>query len=175
MAAGTEVGKYRFLVLLLPLYTRLNREKVLDNELRGMIRGYICADPGIHFNELLHRLKLGNGAAVHHLQALEREGIIRSIRDGSLKRFYPGEMRTVDMPLRLSGMQKLILQTVQRQEGLSQVRIAALLDASYLTVHRHIARMVGMGVLRLERHGMGTRCYLANGSAEGTGRGNGNA
>ena len=79
------------------------------------------------------------------------------------------------MPLRLSGMQKLILQTVQRQEGLSQVRIAALLDASYLTVHRHIARMVGMGVLRLERHGMGTRCYLANGSAEGTGRGNGNA
>jgi predicted transcriptional regulator len=161
LAAGTEVGKYRFLVLLLPLYTRLNREKVLDNELRGMIRGFIAADPGIHLNELLHRLRIGNGAAVHHLLALEREGIIRSRRDGPLKRFYPGEMRTVDMPLRLSGLQKLILETVQRQEGLSQVRIASLIDASYLTVHRHINKMAEMGVLRLERSGMGTRCYLA--------------
>jgi len=167
LAAGTEVGKYRLLaVFFLPLYTRLHGDKVLDNELRGMIRGYILADPGIHFNELLHRLKLGNGAAVHHLLTLEREGIIRSQRDGALKRFYPGEMRLVDLPLRLSGLQKLILQTVQRQEGLSQVRIASLLDASYLTVHRHISKMVKLGVLRLERQGMGTRCYIANGSRE---------
>ena len=163
MAAGTEVGRYRLLVLFLPLYTRLNRDEVLDNELRGMIRGYIYADPGIHFNELLHRLKLGNGAAVHHLQTLEREGIIRSRRDGSLKRFYPGEMKLVDLPLRLSGLQKLILQTVQRQEGLSQSKVAGLVDVPYLTVHRHIRKMERMGLLRLERNGITVRCYLANG------------
>ncbi len=70
----------------------------------------------------------------------------------------------MDLPLRLSGLQKLILQTVSGQEGVSQVRIASLLDASYLTVHRHISKMVAMGVLRLGRHGMGTRCYIAAGS-----------
>lgn len=165
-ASATEVGKYRLLlVLFLPLYTRLHREEVLDNETRGLIRGFICADPGIHYNELLHRLKLGNGAAVHHLATLEREGVIKSRRDGGLKRFYPGEMRLLGLPPRLNGLQQLILQTVQRQEGLSQMRIASLLEVPYLTVHRHISKMASLGVIRLERRGISVRCYLANGES----------
>ena len=68
MAAGTEVGKYRLSVLfLLPLYTRLHKEEVLDNETRGMIRGAISTDPGIHFSEIMRRLKLSNGNALYHL------------------------------------------------------------------------------------------------------------
>jgi len=166
LAAGTEVGKYRLTVLLLPLYTRLNREKMLDNETRGMIRGFIYADPGIHYNELLRRLKLGNGTAAHHLMLLEREGFIRSRTDGNLKRFYPADMKIIDAPPRLNDVQRIILKKLQESEGLSQRELARILDLPHTTIHRQVQRMAGLGVLRLERSGLAVKCYLTENGNE---------
>lgn len=158
--AGTEVIRYRFILFFLPLFNRLHKEQVLDNELRGIIRGYIGADPGIHYNELVRLINVAKGTVAYHLTTLEREGVIKSRRDGVLKRFYPGEMKLLEIPVRLSGVQLLILRTVQRQEGLSQSKVAAALDLPYLTVHRQINKMVGLGVLRLDKWGISTRCFV---------------
>jgi DNA-binding MarR family transcriptional regulator len=166
MYAGTEPGKYRLLMLAIPLYTRLNRDNVLDNETRGMIRGCIISEPGIHFKELRRRLDLSNGTAVHHLATLEREGVIKSRTDGVYKRFYPAGMKLGDLPAKLPHLQAVILEVVRRKEGLSQREVADALEASYYTVHRHINRMAESGILRLERRGMTVRCYLADGRAE---------
>jgi predicted transcriptional regulator len=161
LAAGTEVGKYRLLpVLFLPLYTRLHRDDLLDNETRGMIRGCIISDPGIHYNEIQRRCGLGNGKAAYHLQALEREGIIRSRSDGRLRRFYPAEMRLVDAPVRLDRLQRLIFDFLRERDGLSQREIAGALGISTPTVSRNLKRMAGMGVVRLERRGITVRCFL---------------
>jgi DNA-binding transcriptional ArsR family regulator len=160
MLAGAEAVKYRFMLFFLPLFTRLHKEQILDNELRGMIRGFIKADPGIHYNELVRQIKAANGTVAYHLMTLEREGIIKSRRDGVLRRFYPGEMRLLEIPVRLSGVQLLILKTVQRQEGLNQRKVAEALDIPYLTVHRHINKMVRLKVLRLEKAGISTRCFV---------------
>jgi predicted GH43/DUF377 family glycosyl hydrolase/DNA-binding MarR family transcriptional regulator len=160
LALGGEAYKYRLMLLFLPLFTRLHREELLDHELRGMLRGVILADPGIHYNELVRQIKAGNGTVAYHLSTLEREGIIKSRRDGVLKRFYPGEMRLVTLPVRLNGVQLLILRSIQKQEGLSQRNVAAGLDIPYLTVHRHINKMVKMGVLRLDKKGITTKCYV---------------
>jgi DNA-binding MarR family transcriptional regulator len=160
LAAGAEAAKYRLLLLFLPLFTRLHKEEILDNELRGMIRGVIKADPGIHYNELVRQIKAANGTVAYHLMTLEREGIIKSRRDGVLRRFYPGEMRLLEIPVRLTGVQLLILKTIQRQEGLNQRKVAEALDIPYLTVHRHINKMVSLKVLRLEKAGISTRCFV---------------
>jgi predicted transcriptional regulator len=161
--ARTEVGKYRFWILFFMLYTRIGRNEVLDNELRGMIRGHIQADPGIHYNELLRRITAGNGTVAHHLMILEREGIIKSRRDGGLRRFYPGEMKLTEVHVRLTGVQRLILDQVRRKEGLSQRTIAAALDIPYLTVNRQVRKMVSLGVLRLEWRGISSRCHIGDG------------
>ena len=164
MAAGTEVGKYRLLpVFFLPLYTRLHKEEVLDNETRGMIRGCVYADPGIHYHEILRRLKLSNGSAAYHLMTLEREGFIRSRNDGRLKRFYPVEMKLEDAPVRLSRLEGFIFNAIREQEGLSQSEIARVLELSNSIVHRQVKKMAESGVLRLERHGLAVRCYIADG------------
>jgi predicted transcriptional regulator len=154
-------------VFLLPLYTRLHRDEVLDNETRGMIRGCILADPGIHYNEILRRLKLSNGCAAHHLMTLEREGFIRSRSDGRLKRFYPAEMRPLEAPARLSRMEQFIFEAVREQEGMSQSELARMLELSRLTVHRQVTRMASSGVLKLERHGLSVRCFIADGWQRG--------
>jgi predicted transcriptional regulator len=169
LAAGTEVGKYRLSVLLLlPLYTRLHKEAVLDNETRGMIRGCIYSDPGVHYNEILRRLRLRNGVAAHHLLTLEREGFIRSQNDGRLKRFYPADMKLSEAPPRLDRFQRTIYDALREHDGMSQREIARTLDVSFSSVNRHINRMASMGVLRLERQGMSVRCYLIDGWASGT-------
>jgi len=169
LAAGTEVGKYRLSVLfLLPLYTRLHKEAVLDNETRGMIRGCIYSDPGVHYNEILRRLRLRNGVAAHHLLTLEREGFIRSRNDGRLKRFYPADMKLSEAPPRLDRFQRTIYDALREHDGMSQREIARALDVSFSSVNRHINRMASMGVLRLERQGMSVRCYLIDGWASET-------
>jgi DNA-binding MarR family transcriptional regulator len=164
--AGTEPGRYRLLGLLLPLYTRLNRDNVLDNETRGMIRGCILSEPGIHFKELRRRLDLSNGTAAHHLHTLEREGVIKSQSDGVYKRFYPAGTKLCDLPARLPRMQSVILDVVRRKEGLSQREVADALEVSYYAVHRHVNRMAAAGLLRLERRGMTVRCYLPDGTGK---------
>ncbi len=176
MAAGTEVGKYRLLLaVFLPLYTRLNRDEVLDNETRGMIRGCIYADPGIHYNDIVRRLKLKNGTAAYHLMTLEREGFIRSRSDGRLKRFYPAEMKPSDAPQRLTRLESIIYEAVREKEGMSQHELARALDVPYPTVSRYVNKMAAAGVLRLERQGISVRCFVGNGGAENPHRDTGQA
>ena len=163
MAAGTEVGKYRLLlVFFLPLYTRLHKEEVLDNETRGMIRGAIASDPGIHYSEILRRLDMSNGNAAHHLQTLEREDIIWSRNDGRLKRFYPAGMKLSDAPLNLNRLQTDIFELLQERDGQSKSQLARSLEASFPTIHRHVSRLAAMGVVRLERKGLSIRCFIAD-------------
>jgi len=91
---------------------------------------------------------------------LEREGYIKSVTDGRLKRFYPAEMRLVDVPPRLEAVQKVILDTLQHNDGLSQRDIARALDISYSAVNRHVKKLAAAGLLRLERKGTTVRCYI---------------
>lgn len=161
-ALAAEPGKYKLLALLLiPLYSRINRDAALDHETRGMIRGVIIADPGIHYSEIIRRLDLRNGTAAYHLQTLEREGIIKSRSDGRFRRFYPAEMKFIGSHLRPTKLQKIILETVQEKEGMSQIEIAKTLDISYAIVHREIKRMSLIGMIRLQRHGISMMCFLA--------------
>lgn len=164
IVTGAETGKYQLMLLFMPLYTRLHKEEMLDNETRGMIRGCIISEPGIHYNEIQRRLNLGNGKAAHHLMLLEREGIIRSHVDGRLKRFYPGEMRLDEVPPSLTDLQKVIFRALQKKDGMSQRDLAKALDISFPTVHRHVNRMARMGVLRLERRGLTVRSYIVEGT-----------
>jgi len=173
IAANTEVGKYKLIGLFIPLYTRLHKDHVLDNETRGMIRGAISTDPGIHFSEIMRRLKLSNGNALYHLITLEREGFIKASSDGRLKRFYPADMELDEVPPYLDRMQRTIFETLREQNGMSQREIARLLNISFSSVNRHINKMAAMGVLRLERQGMSVRCYIADGKGPGGGQNQG--
>ncbi|NIP35568.1 MAG: helix-turn-helix domain-containing protein, partial [Thermoplasmata archaeon] len=60
----------------------------LDNRTRLAIHGLVVENPGMHYNEIIREFDLTNGVAAYHLDVLEREGFIRSVRDGTLRRFY---------------------------------------------------------------------------------------
>jgi len=75
--------------------------------------------------------------------------------------------RPSDLPPTLDKVRRIIVETVRENEGVGEREVARMLNLPSSTVNRQITRLAEMGVLRLERHGMTIRCYLANGNVSG--------
>jgi len=148
LAAGiavtaTETGKFGFLALFAPLFTRLNRDDALDNRVRHQILGYLTENPGQHYNALKKALSITNGGMVYHLLVLEREGFIRSQRDGILKRFYPSSIRATEKPQRTPDELVLeIIGTIEKRPGITQKELVERLVVSDEVVGYHLRKLV---------------------------------
>ncbi|MEE9150730.1 MAG: winged helix-turn-helix transcriptional regulator, partial [Thermoplasmata archaeon] len=161
---GTEVGKYALFAAGMSLYTRLKREDILDQETRGMIRGYIMANPGEHYNAIKRALGLTNGTLAYHLKTLEKEDLIASARDGRYKRFYPPGMKVPDGVVILNKGQELIMGQIIDNPGISQKELSDIVGLSTSTINYHISVMANAGFIRVERKGKQTMCYPENGA-----------
>jgi predicted transcriptional regulator len=157
----TEIGYYGLLSLFLPLYVRIKKKDVLNHFARGQIYGYIQANPGAHYNAILQDLKMQNGVTAYHLQVLEREGYIKSFRDGMYKRFYPKEMKIEEKKLHLSHIQKSILHELHRHRGISQKNLAKLLDESKQVINYHVKILENVGLIKCERGSRSTALFPA--------------
>lgn len=156
---ATEIGYYALLSLFLPLYVRLKKKDVLSHFTRGQIFGYIQANPGTHYNDIIQHLGLHNGVGAYHLQVLEREGFIKSLRDGIYKRFYPMGVKVPEKRLHLSRIQRDILTEIQKHPGVTQKHISKLLEESKQVVNYHVKVLESAGLIRLERVGRETACF----------------
>lgn len=157
--AATERGKTALLFLFIPLYTRLQREHVLDHETRGMIRGYIVANPGDHYNSIKGALELPNGTLAYHLQVLEKEMVVRSVKDGKFRRFYPYEMRMPEggEPTKI---QRVILDLIRANPGITPRDAASLLGLTSSTVSYHLERLAELGRIEHRREGISKRLFV---------------
>ncbi len=152
--SSIESLKYSLLFLLIPLFSRLEHNTVLDNKTRLAIHGLIIENPGIHYKAITREFGLTNGEAVYHLQVLEREDFIRSIRDGRLRRFYskmarlPEKSRLTPEQIRVK-----ILDLITEQPGISQREIVVHLGLGRDTAGYHLRELVREGYLEAERKG----------------------
>jgi len=149
--AGTDIGRYRFFTLLIPLFTRLRKGHVLDNFERGRIFEHIRMNPGQHFSAIRDYLELNSGALTYHLHVLQEQEFIKSRTDGLYKRFYPAGMKVEKgQP---SDIQDLILIKLAENPGMTQKQMAQALGINVSTVNYHINMMVGAGVVRSKKAG----------------------
>jgi predicted transcriptional regulator len=65
--------------------------KALELSKRRMLYQYILSNPGLHLRALERSLRLGLGDLRHHLDFLEREGLIMTATDGYRKTYFPGK------------------------------------------------------------------------------------
>ena len=152
--ASTEYGGCSVMGLLIPLYARLKREAVLDNKTRFALHGIILENPGIHFKALVKQLDIPTGSAIYHLGVLEREGFIKTRRDGVLKRFYidaakvpqGNEPSPEDLRLR-------IVMLVCKEPGLTQTAISERMGKERDMVGYHLRALVRGGYLTGSRAG----------------------
>jgi parallel beta-helix repeat protein len=165
-AGATEIGKYKFLLLFLPLYTRIKKDEVLDQYTRGKIHGYIIANPGNHYNVIKKKLNLKNGTLAYHLNVLEREKLIKSTRDGLYKRFYSAEMSRSNIEKieenghKLSKKQRSILQIIKDKPGITQKEIVALSRLKQPTVNYNIGVLTDNNTIYSKKDGREIKYYI---------------
>jgi hypothetical protein len=158
----TENGKYAFFkFLVIPLYTKIRREEVLDHFTRGRIYGMIESNPGVHYTLIKKKVGVGNGTLTYHLSTLEREGFIRAEWDGLYKRFYPSQMASApgEPVVELSAVQKELFGHIRQNPGITQKELVERTGVSKRVVSYHIAQMAQARLVRVERDGKKVRCF----------------
>jgi uncharacterized repeat protein (TIGR01451 family) len=154
-----EWGTHTLLPFFAPLYSRLKRRDVMDHEARGMIIGYIKENPGEHFNSLKSKLDFRNGTLAHHLHILERERVIKSVRYGKYRRFFPIGMM-VSRKAYPTELEQEILDVVRVKPGINQKSIAKKVGRSKSTVNYHIDKLRRTNKIRTEKNGLSLRHYV---------------
>jgi DNA-binding MarR family transcriptional regulator len=164
LLAFTESGKYRLLLmftLLIPLYTRIHREDVLDQFVRGQIYGFIKTNPGVHYNQILRKVGVKNGTLSYHLGVLEKTELIQSRREGLKYRvFYPTGMNFPKAErFRLTDLQIQIIEFIRNQPGMTQKEIARLLGRKPQTINYNIKVLDQAGLISVIKTGRKTTCF----------------
>jgi len=135
-------------LLLAPLYSRLRREGLLNHQLREQILSYVVAHPGACFSQIMRELNLKNGVLAYHIGTLEREKMVRSLRDGAFRRYYPCSSPFVPME-----MERLVLRKIEELPGVAVGDLALELGVSRRLLDLHLASLVQRGLVRVERRG----------------------
>jgi predicted transcriptional regulator len=158
--AQTEVGRWGLVTLFLPLYTKLRKDKILDQRTRGLIQGYILANPGCNYTLLRDNLALADGTLTYHLQVLEREGFVYSIREGLFRCFYPTGLPPPRRgKLHLSDTQADIVRICKRIPGITVGEIATAMSRRPNVISYHLKLLREGGLITLEEDGRHVRVY----------------
>lgn len=168
---GTETGKYtilrRSLFLVIPLYNKINRDKVLDHYLRNQIYKYIQTNPGTNYSEIMKDTGVKNGVLVHHLKTLDREGLIKSIRDGMFRRFYPIGVKIPQKEIaNLSWFQIRIFNFIRTNPGTTPKDIADEVGKSKQVINYHLNLMKNAALVRAKVQGRYTQLYAIYSESE---------
>ncbi len=140
------------------LYTRIKRRKLLDHLTRKRIYELIKSRPGIHFRALLKDLDLKTGTLAHHLNVLEREEYLRSYQDGMYRRFRLFD-KMQPSKIMLTNIQGRIINTIEKNPGVSQTNISKLIGSSRIVVNYHVKILNDVGMILMEKEGRESHCY----------------
>ena len=150
--AGTERGRMAVLSwFVLPLYARMKKDEVLDQFTRGQIYGYIVVHPGDSYVDVKRNLQLNNGTLTHHLNVLERDGLIRSKNVGTRKLFFAAGARIPEDGGGMHEVQQQILRHLRETGGLAVNDVAGVIGISRQLAIYHLRDLSRQGLVRIER------------------------
>lgn len=141
----TRDASYLSGALLAPLYSRIRRAEVLDQEARRHVYEAVRATPGIRFSELRRQTGLANGALYHHLRKLEEGGLIASGRIGAHRAFAPAG-QPIPHRVRVTEAERRVLEALP-ERGASVNELAGLLGVSRQGASQHLSRLEEKGFL----------------------------
>ena len=169
--ALTETGKYKILSLLIlsfPMFTKIQKEDVLDHFVRGEIYGYIKANPGAHYNQLMRELNIKNGTLSYHLYILEKTGIIKSRKENyKYRAFYPIDINFPEEErYRLTELQLNIIKLINEKKGINQKNISKKLNEKHQTISYNIKVLQKAGIINTNRKGRKIYCYINHNASD---------
>ena len=138
------------LIISIFIYTRIRKERLLEQENRKKIYDHIRENPGDYFRSIQRAVDLEVGTLSHHINILEKEQLIVSEQDGANRRFYPAGVK-MDHGVKLSRIQENILKSIRKEPGLTQSQIATKCGVSRKVVFYHVKFLRDTGAVREEK------------------------
>lgn len=139
---------------LASLYTRIEKNEVLDHTTRAAIYELLQAEPGLSLEEVCSTLKLSRSTARHHLGVLETAGLVRHATEGRCRIHFPAghhdealQRHLLDHPQRARIVDLVSL------EPLSLVELSEVLDANVGAVHFHLKKLTEGGLVQRIENG----------------------
>jgi len=154
----TEVGFVTILTAVMSAYSKLSKKDILNHEVRGLIRGYIIANPGDHYSSIKRNLDLNNGTLAYHLRVLEQNGLIKSMYDGIYKRYYPANVNISKLKKNIS-KQEEIFNIILDNPGITMEQIGRNIGVSRQVVNYHVKNLIRAGAISYQRDDKSARFF----------------
>ena len=146
-----------FSILTIPLYSKIEKDEILDHPNRHNIYNYLFENPGTNLTKVYREMGIGYGTLVHHLNTLEKEKLIISKKEMGMKLFYPiksGSKSNKNMKeLLLSPPQNKIYNYLKEKGRASRLDIEKDLDINLHTAKYCLKRLCEWGLV--DRTGRG--------------------
>lgn len=140
-----------------PLFSRIQKGDMLENDGRELLYELIQADPGISLTELSERAGLGWGTTVYHLGRLEQANYVTSMRQGQSRHFFKSGHGAVNHKHAIAMLKNQTAGDMARflvnQPGTTQSAIAKALGIKAPTVTKYVKRLEGEGLVQVEAAG----------------------
>jgi len=140
-------------------YSRINSGNLLNHETRWGIFSYINENPGRHFRELTRRLDVNRNTLSHHINKLEKAGLLTSHYDGYYKRYYP--LNSESEYEVFTPVQERIIGVLRENPGITYKGQIEKTDKTISTLSYHMRSLVDKGVVKKVRRNKKLYLYLS--------------
>ena len=152
-----------FSIVLIPLYSRLEREDILLHEKRSTIFSYVAENPGETYSNIKENLSLGTSTLVHHLRVLEREGLLRSQKNMGRRLFFPRDLKedhshTDKVPI--SPIQKKIVVYLKKNGPTTRLQLEEKLSMKRQTIDYSVRRLEYRGMIKCDGNKRSDHCFI---------------
>jgi len=137
-------GIWKFLPIVI---TKI--KSALENAKRLKILKIVMENPGISLKELEECTKMNRSTLRFHLDILESEGWIRSIKIGKHRLFFASCGDVHPITFIKSERKRQIIELLNQNRELTIKEIANKLGISYNTAHRHISQLQKIGIVTI--------------------------
>ena len=164
----TSVKAWAHKLLVAPavaLYAKISRAEVFENDVRERIFAEVRANPGVAATDLSRRVGVSWGTTIYHLDVLEQNRMVTSMREGRHRRYFENGAQLQASKETVAILQNAVtanvVERVRSAPGATQKELAASLGMSPQALHWHLTRLVGVGVVRKQREGRVVRHFAA--------------
>lgn len=145
--------------LLMPLFSRVKRDDVLDHATRAVLYEAVKAEPGVTPHGLVERTGTGWSTVTYHLGILVRNELVVSVRDGRYRRYFDrssgrfanGRKQVVSVLKNQTSAE--IAHYIRDHPGAAQRRLSERFSLAPSSIHWHVCRLVEVGLVTKERRG----------------------
>jgi parallel beta-helix repeat protein len=159
--SGLAISVVFIIILIILLFIKIEKNKVLTNVQRRVIFNTIKDQPGIHFREIMRVHSLSPGTLSYHLNVLEKNSYIKSIQKGEYRCFYTFDDKS-DFKIKLSTIQQKILFVINENPGISLSELTEAVGKNKMVLNYHTNILEDVGAIVKEKKGRVSIFFVTN-------------